>query len=84
MKPEPLTEAERLYAESYKYGGEVFMLIPLPSGRFAVMGAGRRIEGGYPSDTLLSAVEYTRPQVRYVLQETIPTSDPELNLEITL
>lgn len=38
-----MTEAERQEAESLKYGNTVIMLIPLSSGRVAVMNAARKI-----------------------------------------
>ena len=87
MKPEPLTESERIYAESVKYGSTVIMLIPLPSGRFAVMGAGRKIDGAVPGATSAADLEVTQPQIRRV-----PTSPylnplrhgPDLNIEIEL
>ena len=85
VKSSPLTPAERQFAESRKYG-EVLILLVLPSGRFCIMGAGRKPEGAYLADTPLSDLEATQPTVTRCeprLREVF-VADPSLNLDFDL
>jgi len=83
VKSLPLTPAERLYAESRKYG-EVIIILPLPSGRWAVMGAGRKPEGAYPVGTPIEALEATQPTVTRAPARLVPCADPTLDLDFDL
>lgn len=83
MRSRPLTESERLFAESCKYG-EVIMLLPMPDGRFCILGARRTPEGTYGPDATIADLEVTirRPEPRRPVE--VFKSDPTLNLDIEL
>jgi hypothetical protein len=81
--PSPLTETERLVAENRKYGAFVIMLVPLTSGRFAVMGADRQLQGAYDPATTLGEIALTPLPIRRattVLREIDPDPTWEIDL----
>ena len=81
----PILPAERYYAESVKYGGEVILLIPLHSGEWVVMRGDRKPLGKLPPSTPLAELASTPPLpvTRFApsrMREIIGPVDPNLPL----
>jgi len=78
------SEADRLEAESRKYGSSVVMLLQLRSGRIAVLNAARNVWQIVSADELLSVLPLVPPPSEPPPRPLSPTVQRVLDIEVDL